>query len=129
MFCVPVQLAAPVPVKVLEGRVRGDTRVPISTPIPKYNEEIGAYLMPDGMAVAVSKAGQLTRIPRPDIGDAGFDPAWTDGGLPLLPRLPGTEAPDAGAGTVPNPTAPRPTAPRPFFNPTVPRPQPPVPIR
>ena len=71
-----IQRVEPVPVNVLEGRVRGTRRTPIEHPIPKFDGEIGAYVLPDGGAVTVSPTGQMraTELPEPDAGapaDAG----------------------------------------------------------
>lgn len=77
------ELEEPVSVNVLEGRIRGSRRTPIEQPIPKFNEEIGAYVLPDGGAVEVSRNGQMRAIPLPK-PDAGVS---MDGGVPLAPGV------------------------------------------
>ncbi len=76
------QLEEPIVVDVLEGRIRGTRTTPIEHPIPKYDREIGAYLLPDGGAVRVSRTGQMTAIPRP-VPDGGVP--GMDGGVLLAP--------------------------------------------
>jgi len=75
------ELAEPVHVDVLEGRIRGSRGSPIDHGIPKWNTEIGAYLLPDGGAVAVSRNGDMRPIPRPiPIPDGGVLDATMDAG-------------------------------------------------
>ena len=78
------QLQEPVPVEVLEGRIRGQVNRPIEHPIPKYNTDIGAYILPDGGAVTVSRNGSMSPAPLPT-PDAGV----MDGGIPA-PSMPST---------------------------------------
>ena len=93
------QLERPVHVNVLEGRIRGDLQHPIEYAIPRFDEEVGAYLLPDGGAVAVSRFGEMTSVPRPMPDGAVPD---MDGGVPLqgFPSPPGVVAP---TGTAPPP--------------------------
>jgi hypothetical protein len=72
------QLERPVPVDVLRGHIVGRRRTPITTPLPKYDETKGAYVMPDGTSVTVDRTGAITPV-----------------------AAPATPAPDAGAGTEP----------------------------
>ncbi|QQR90163.1 MAG: hypothetical protein IPJ88_18825 [Myxococcales bacterium] len=65
------ELKEPIPVMVHEGRVRGKIKTPIEHALPKYDETIGAYVMPGQGAVKISPYGKLIDIPLP-----------TDGGLP-----------------------------------------------
>ena len=58
------KLDRPIPVEVLEGRVRGDLAEPVTIAIPKYNTDVGAYMMPDGTAV-VFRDGELVPVPLP----------------------------------------------------------------
>lgn len=74
------ELVEPLRVNVLEGRILGERRTPIPHPIPKYNEEIGAYIMPDGSAVNVDRVGNLT--PRELPVDAGVEAGVGDAGVP-----------------------------------------------
>jgi len=71
-------LERPIPVRVLEGRIRGDRSTPIEHPIPKYDREIGAYMLPDGGAVSVTRHGALSPTELPD---SGVDAGGLDAGL------------------------------------------------
>ncbi|RLB54911.1 MAG: hypothetical protein DRJ42_07745 [Deltaproteobacteria bacterium] len=73
------RLDDPLPVTVLEGRIRGTTQTPVEHPVPKWDEEVGAYLMPDGGAVLVARDGTLTPTTLPE-PDGGVD---ADAGVPL----------------------------------------------
>lgn len=57
------QLAAPVRVEVLEGRIRGELMQPVVEPLPRYDATVGAYVLPDGTRVQVSRTGRVTPIP------------------------------------------------------------------
>jgi hypothetical protein len=59
------QLEQPVPVDVLEGRIRGIQKTPIADPLPKYDATAQAYLLPDGTPVKVDRTGAITPLPRP----------------------------------------------------------------
>lgn len=74
------ELEEPVRVRVLEGRIRGTRATPVETPLPRFDAEVGAYVTPDGQAVAISRTGVVTPIVLPDGGlpDGGLQ----DGGLP-----------------------------------------------
>ena len=79
------ELETPLRVEVLEGRIRGDRRTPIEHAMPKFDEDVGAYVMPDGTTVAVDRMGNITPITLDtadggDGGDGGDDP---DAGAPL----------------------------------------------
>ncbi|MGD8860279.1 MAG: hypothetical protein PVI30_09710 [Myxococcales bacterium] len=83
------ELERPLRVEVLEGRIRGKVKEPIEFPVPKYDDDIGAYVLPDGGAVQVEH-DDLVSVPLP----------LPDGGLP---------DPDAGSpelGAPPKPPAP-----------------------
>ncbi|MBX7191776.1 MAG: hypothetical protein K1X94_06950 [Sandaracinaceae bacterium] len=70
------QLAEPIHVEVLEGRIRGDRATPIDEPLPRFDTTVGAYMLPDGGAVSISRMGQMTAIPVPTaVGDAGVPAA------------------------------------------------------
>lgn len=95
------ELDEPVPVEVLVGRIRGQRGSPIVIPLPKFNTEIGAYVMPDGRTVAVDRFGNITDIvlPPPEV-----DPLT---GTPIDPlALPLPPAPPPGPGTTTQPPAP-----------------------
>jgi hypothetical protein len=54
------RLKKPIFVNVEEGRVRGDVKRPIDVPIPKFNADCKAYLLPDGSAVLPHPNGSMT---------------------------------------------------------------------
>jgi len=87
------KLENPIPVSVTTGRVLGSVTSPIDGPLPRYNEEAGAFVMPDGQYVTISRGGTVTpmAMPSADAGVGSLNPS---------------EAP-----TAPEPTAPEPTAP------------------
>jgi hypothetical protein len=60
------KLKTPLFVNVEEGRIRGQVKAPITTAIPKYEPEIGAYVMPDGSTVRV-RGSQLILLTPPTI--------------------------------------------------------------
>jgi hypothetical protein len=73
------ELTEPLRVNVLEGRIRGDRTTPIPHGLPKYDETVGAYVMPDGSTVNVDRFGNIT--PRVMLPDAGLE-AGGDAGMP-----------------------------------------------
>lgn len=96
------ELDEPIRVEVLEGTVKGTVEEPIEHPIPKYDEEIGAYMMPDGGAVRVTRSGELlpTEAPLLDGGvplDGGPDAAAAVGDAPADATA-ASAAEGAGAG-------------------------------
>ncbi|AKF05109.1 peptidoglycan-binding domain-containing protein [Sandaracinus amylolyticus] len=99
------QLAQPIHVEVLEGRVRGERETPIEFPLPRWDSTYGAYMLPDGGAVAISRTGGMRAVPVP-VPDGGVPmivaPAF-DGGvrpaMPVAPVLP--TAPVTPTATVP----------------------------
>ncbi len=113
-------LEEPVHVNVLEGRIRGKVEQPIETLIPKYQEEYGAYITPDGGAVEVDRYGNMVSVPMP-VMDAGV-PMLGSGALGALPGMtpqpvappdpPVVPAPKPGPPVLPMPTpVPAPSAP------------------
>ena len=74
------QLAEPIHVEVLEGRIRGDRARPIEEPLPRFDTTVGAYMLPDGGAVAISRMGEMTPIPVPT--------ATLDAGVPAAVATP-----------------------------------------
>lgn len=85
------QLERPIHVRVLEGRIRGNRATPIEQPLPRYDDEVGAYVTPEGETVAISRSGEITPIELPPAegeveGEEGAD------GTPLA-QLPGIENP------------------------------------
>jgi hypothetical protein len=75
-------LDEPLPVEVLEGRVRGQVKEPIEVALPRYDREVGAYVLPDGMWVNVDRYGTMTPREMP------FD--W----VPPPPEMPELLEPD-----------------------------------
>jgi hypothetical protein len=73
------ELNEPLRINVLEGRIRGDRTTPIPHGLPKYDETVGAYVMPDGSTVNVDRFGNIT--PRVMLPDAGLE-AGVDAGAP-----------------------------------------------
>jgi hypothetical protein len=74
------QLERPLPVEVLQGRIRGTRRTPITAALPKFDTTAGAYLMPDGSTVKVDRSGEITPIAPPAGPPAA--PASPDAGAP-----------------------------------------------
>lgn len=78
------ELDRPIHVQVLEGRVRGNRATPIEQPLPRYDDEVGAYVTPEGETVAVSRSGQITPITLPPAegevlaGELGEPPGIVD---------------------------------------------------
>lgn len=64
------QLAQPIHVQVLEGRIRGERPTPINEPLPRFDANLGAYVMPDGSAVSISRQGRMAPLALPT-ADAG----------------------------------------------------------
>ena len=50
---------------MLEGRIRGNRSTPIETPLPRFDQEVGAYVTPEGETVTVSRNGEVTPIELP----------------------------------------------------------------
>jgi len=80
-------LDEPLPVEVLEGRIRGQVKEPIEVALPRYDREVGAYVLPDGMWVNVDRHGTMTPREMP------FD--W----VPPPPDLPDPDSTTADAAT------------------------------
>ena len=130
------ELDHPLPVVVLEGRIRGRRRTPIEHPLPKFDKERGGYFLRDGTQVVVDRLGNVTPVaPGPDGGLVRLP--VPDGGLPLTGRPQdeasgpsgapaGAVAPPAAGAPTPTtaPSAPQPARPSP---PAQPRPSQPAP--
>lgn len=69
-------LERPVPVNVLEGRIRGARGTPIEVPLPRFDTTVGAYVNPLGEAFTISRTGEMTPFVHPDAG------LLLDGGVP-----------------------------------------------
>ncbi|MEZ4286847.1 MAG: hypothetical protein R3A47_01585 [Polyangiales bacterium] len=59
------ELTDPIVVNVLEGRIRGVVKNPIDTPLPKYEQAVGKYVMPNGQWVSVDVYGRVTPVAMP----------------------------------------------------------------
>ena len=92
-------LEEPLFVETLPGRVRGQVKEPIEVALPRYERDLGAYVMPDGAWVSVDRFGNMTEILKPFDFDAPLEapelntepdpmttaevaPATTDTGMP-----------------------------------------------
>jgi hypothetical protein len=82
------ELERPVLVNVLEGNIKGKQKTPIEVPVPKYDEDAGAYVMPDAGAVVVRDGG-LVQVPMPEGPDGGVDGGEAGVGEPEPPEEPG----------------------------------------
>ena len=111
------KLDNPIPVSVTTGRVLGSVTSPIDHPLPRYNQEAGAYVMPDGQHVTVSRGGTITPIAMP-VSDAGVGEPPMDQGELEEPSVPEATSPVVPAPNQPVLPAP-PAAPQ--VAPVVPR--------
>ncbi len=66
-------LEEPLFVEVLPGRVRGQVQEPIEVAIPRFDREVGAYVMPDGAWVTVDRFGNMTPRIQPFDFDAPLE--------------------------------------------------------
>jgi hypothetical protein len=102
----------PFPVEVLPGRVRGQVKVPIDVALPRFDREVGAYVMPDGAWVTVDRFGNMTPRIKPFDFDSPLDaPELTTDIDPmttaeLAPATTGTGMPTTTAEVAPTTTAP-----------------------
>ncbi len=112
------KLDTPLLVNVEEGRIRGQVKDPIEIPFPKYNEQLGVYLMPDNSAVKI-RGNQLIPTPLPTTLPDGtpFDPS-------MLPA-PATVTPKPAEPALPAPA--NPPTPRALLQPPAPSLSQPVP--
>jgi hypothetical protein len=95
------QLEQPLPVDVLEGRIKGIQKRPIADPLPKYDATAQAYLMPDGSTVKVDRTGAITPIaPPPPPADQA--PA-ADGTLPAAGTVPASTTTNTDTAPAPPP--------------------------
>lgn len=84
------RLTRPLHVNVLEGNIRGRRLTPIEHAMPKFDDEVGAYVMPDGQTVTVDRMGTITPITLPEVPPEG-ELVPTEPGL--VPATPGTTTP------------------------------------
>jgi hypothetical protein len=111
------ELEEPLPVEVLPGRVRGQAKEPIAVVLPRFDGDVGAYVLPDGAWVSVDRFGNMTPRTKPFDFDAPLEapaqvtdamttaeisPTTSGAGMPMLPpasipvntaRVPVTPAP------------------------------------
>ena len=66
-------LEEPLVVEVLPGRVRGQVKEPIEVALPRFDREVGAYVMPDGAWVTVDRYGIMTPRIKPFDFDAPLE--------------------------------------------------------
>ncbi len=78
------RLERPLPVNVLEGRILGAQLTPIEHELPKYDAEIGAYVMPDGQWVTVDRHGNITPREMP-VPEGGLPDGGVAVGAPVVP--------------------------------------------
>jgi len=65
-------LEEPLFVETLPGRVRGQVKEPIEVALPRFDREVGAYVMPDG-ALTVDRFGNMTQRIKPFDFDAPLE--------------------------------------------------------
>ncbi|MBW1757751.1 MAG: hypothetical protein JRJ80_16490 [Deltaproteobacteria bacterium] len=66
-------LEEPLFVEILPGRVRGQVKEPIEVALPRFDREVGAYVMPDGAWVTVDRFGSMTPRVQPFDFDAPLE--------------------------------------------------------
>jgi hypothetical protein len=66
-------LEEPLFVETLPGRVRGQVKEPIEVALPRFDREVGAYVMPDGEWVTVDRFGNMTPRIKPFDFDAPLE--------------------------------------------------------
>jgi hypothetical protein len=66
-------LDEPLFVEVLPGRVRGQVQEPIEIALPRFDREVGAYVLPDGGWVTVDRFGNMTPRMKPFDFDAPLE--------------------------------------------------------
>jgi hypothetical protein len=81
-------LEEPVRVAVLEGRIRGQVQRPIEGGLPKFNPDLGGYVLPDGGAVTVGRDGRMTPTELPVMTPDGGVPVEQMSDQELLEALP-----------------------------------------
>ena len=96
------QLAQPLKVSVLEGRIRGKRKAPFELAVPKYDEDLGAYMTADGRAVEL-QGDALIEVPTP-LPDGGVRDLFDDQTLltdHVHQQEGATQAPSNAQGTYP----------------------------
>lgn len=111
------KLDNPIPVSVTTGRVLGSVTSPIDSHLPRYDQEAGAFVMPDGQHVTVSRGGTITPIAMPE-SDAGAGESPIEAVTVEEPSVPAAVSPTVT--TPEDPSAPEAPA-APVVSPVVPR--------
>jgi lipoprotein-anchoring transpeptidase ErfK/SrfK len=97
------ELAEPLPVDVLQGRVRGQVKEPIEVALPRFDRDVGAYVLPDGAWVSVDRYGTMTPRIKPLDFDAPLEaPAPAAGPMTTAEASP-TPTPTTGGARMPAP--------------------------
>jgi hypothetical protein len=97
------ELAEPLPVDVLQGRVRGQVKEPIEVALPRFDRDVGAYVLPDGAWVSVDRYGTMTPRIKPLDFDAPLEaPAPAAGPMTTAEASP-TPTPATGGARMPAP--------------------------
>ncbi len=112
------RLNTPLRVQVLTGRIRGRRTTPIEHPLPKYDRDVGAYVMPDGTHVTVDRMGTITPLANQPPG-VGTEIPVADGTVIDGAAVPGAVPPPAPGAPAPGAPAPSATT-RPSAAPTTP---------
>ena len=133
------ELEKPITVNVLPGRIRGRVKEPITHLLPKYDKDVGAYIMPDQTWVNVDRLGRITyRAKVIEIPDGGvmIDPfgappnpygaGTIEEGTPIDPYIPIAKREPIDAGVAEPPPVPS-TTPTPSPTPTTAPPSPAAP--
>jgi hypothetical protein len=112
-------LHEPLFVEVLSGRIRGQVTEPIDGLLPRFDREVGAYVMPDGQWVSVDRFGNMTPRLKPFDFDAPLEaPEPTDGSVvastvDATPASSETGMPKAAPAAIPVGVVPVPVTPTP----------------
>jgi len=103
-------LDEPLFVEVLPGRVRGQVKEPIEVALPRYDRDVGAYVMPDGAWVSVDRFGTMTPrvqpfdfnapLEAPELSPGPMDPMDPTDPMGPMPSTAGL-APVSGEGGMP----------------------------
>lgn len=108
-------LDEPLYVDVLPGRIRGQVKEPIEVALPRYDRDVGAYVMPDGAWVSVDRFGNLTPRIKPFDFDAPLeapeiaeDPLTTT--AEVVPSSSETGMPATAPAAIPVTTTPAPAS-------------------
>ncbi|MGB8332382.1 MAG: L,D-transpeptidase [Polyangiales bacterium] len=91
------ELARPLPVEVLPGRVRGQVKAPIEVALPRFDQDVGAYVLPDGAWVSVDRFGNMQPRIKPFDFDAPLE-------APEQATEPVTTAEATPTGATPSPS-------------------------